>query len=153
MLANQVIEKARIRELIPHAGLMCLLDQVTEWDDKRIVCTSETHLNVDNPLRSNQQLPATALIEYGAQAMATHGGLVAMKYAQVIRSGYIASIRNVFIETSGDMSISSAPLYVKAEQQLSADGNMIYNFSVSTDQHRLISGRVTVVAIFDKPET
>ena len=45
------IYQAEIRTLIPHAGLMCLLDEVTRWDERSIVCISNTHRDPTNPLR------------------------------------------------------------------------------------------------------
>ena len=65
------------RTLIPHQGAMCLLDDVVAWDDQRIHARSDSHRRDDNPLRSDGRLRAVHLCEYGAQAMAVHGGLVA----------------------------------------------------------------------------
>ena len=62
------IEKAEIRALIPHAGLMCLLDRVLQWDDESIVCVSQTHRDSNNPLRRDRRLSALHAVEYGAQA-------------------------------------------------------------------------------------
>ncbi|MGH8502676.1 MAG: hypothetical protein ACREVE_09435, partial [Gammaproteobacteria bacterium] len=69
------VDKDAIRALIPHAGTMCLLDAVLEWDDESIHCTSETHRAADNPLRREGRLSALHAFEYGAQAVAVHGGL------------------------------------------------------------------------------
>ncbi len=52
------IGKADIRTLIPHSGLMCLLDSVIEWDDQSIICISNTHRDPANPLRREGQLSA-----------------------------------------------------------------------------------------------
>jgi len=46
------INKPEIRTLIPHSGLMCLLDSVTGWDDQSIICISNTHRDPANPLRA-----------------------------------------------------------------------------------------------------
>ena len=45
------INKAEIRTLIPHSDLMCLLDEVVQWDDQWIACVSNTHRDPANPLR------------------------------------------------------------------------------------------------------
>ncbi|PYK43074.1 MAG: 3-hydroxylacyl-ACP dehydratase, partial [Verrucomicrobia bacterium] len=45
---NAPIEKAEIRTLIPHAGSMCLLDSVLDWDDESIVCITNTHRDPTN---------------------------------------------------------------------------------------------------------
>jgi len=149
MLKNNIIEKQEICKLIPHDGLMCLLDKVIEWDEKRIVCCSETHQSADNPLRNDQGLPVTALIEYGAQAMAIHGGLLANKYHQVIHESYLASLRNVSIDEAGDVSSIKTMLYIEAIQHMSSQGNMIYTFSIKANQRKLVSGRATVIAVIN----
>jgi len=64
-----------ISSLVPHQGTMCLLERVIEWDDRRVVLETATHRSPSNPLRSNGRLRSLALCEYGAQAMAVHGGL------------------------------------------------------------------------------
>ena len=69
------INKAEIRTLIPHSGLMCLLDEVTQWDDRSITCVTNTHRDPANPLRRDGRLSALHAFEYGAQAAAVHGGL------------------------------------------------------------------------------
>ena len=143
----QVIGKDEIRELIPHAGQMCLLEKVIEWDDNRIVCSGDTHQNSDNPLRNDQGLPITALIEYGAQAMAIHGGIMAKKENRKIQSGYIATLRNVSITSVADASRIKTSLRVEAIKKMSSGGNMIYTFTVDTDQQRLICGQATVISV------
>ncbi len=67
----------RLLSLIPHQGAMCLLDRVVEWDKDRVLLATATHRAADNPLRLDGRLRAVHLCEYGAQAMAVHGGLSA----------------------------------------------------------------------------
>ena len=66
-----------IRSVIPHQGGMCLLERVLDWDESRIRLTTATHRSLENPLRNGGRLRSVHLCEYGAQAMAVHGGLVA----------------------------------------------------------------------------
>src|SRR2546429_9635671 len=53
---------------------MCLLDEVTRWDDRSIMSVSNTHRDPANPLRRQGRLSAVHAFEYGAQAAAVHGG-------------------------------------------------------------------------------
>ncbi|UCE90426.1 MAG: hypothetical protein JSW10_06340, partial [Pseudomonadota bacterium] len=71
------IERDELCSLIPHAGTMCLLHTVEQWDEVSIVCTAISHHEADNPLCSKGALGAVHALEYGAQAMAVHGGLLA----------------------------------------------------------------------------
>lgn len=61
-----------IAALIPHQGLMCLWQEVLEWDLERIVARSEGHRDPAHPLREGGRLHALHLCEYGAQLMAVH---------------------------------------------------------------------------------
>jgi len=68
-----------VSQFIPHSGRMALLDQVREYDEKRIVCATRSHLDPFNPLRIDNKLSAIHTIEYGAQAASTHTALTALK--------------------------------------------------------------------------
>ena len=140
-----VIDKATLCDLIPHAGEMCLLDEVAEWDEKHIVCRSRSHALANNPLRSEDGLHSVALLEYGAQAMAVHGGLLAQQQGEVIGNGYLASLRDISLADVKVDKIKEA-LLVEASCVMAQGGNMIYQFSVRAGKQELASGRATVVA-------
>src|SRR5438046_10586757 len=91
---NTPINKAEIRTLIPHAGSMCLLDNVFDWNDESIVCVTNTHRDEANPLRRNGRLSALHAFEYGAQAAAVHGGLRARSAGTAAARGYLAALRD-----------------------------------------------------------
>jgi predicted hotdog family 3-hydroxylacyl-ACP dehydratase len=55
---------------------MCLLESVEAWDDVTIRCLASTHRDQRNPLRFHGRLTASAGLEYAAQAMGAHVGLV-----------------------------------------------------------------------------
>ena len=90
-----MFNNSKLCELIPHSGTMCLIDSIDKWDDESIVCITSTHLKCNNPLLSEGVLPVSALIEYGAQAMAIHGALVANKSGERMQEGYLAALRDV----------------------------------------------------------
>src|SRR5574337_1263109 len=74
-----MLEKRDWASLIPHAGTMCLLDEVMDWNATRLHACSASHSRPDNPLRADGMLHAVNLCEYAAQAMAVHGEcLIAM---------------------------------------------------------------------------
>jgi predicted hotdog family 3-hydroxylacyl-ACP dehydratase len=75
MPTNTAIDANRIRELIPHAGTMCLLERVVGCDQTSIRCETRSHQNDNNPLRYKGRLSSVCGIEYAAQAMALHGAL------------------------------------------------------------------------------
>ena len=100
MSNSTAINKAEIRTLIPHSGLMCLLDEVTQWDDRSITCITNTHRDPANPLRRDGRLSSVHAFEYGAQAAAVHGGLRARLVGEIAPPGYLAALRDAELHTA-----------------------------------------------------
>lgn len=129
---------------IPHQGSMCLLESVTEWDDARIVCCASSHRALDNPLRADQQLGAACGIEYAAQAMAVHGALLAAPGSQVVRVGYLVSVRGARLHVSRLDDIA-ADLEIDAACITRSENNILYQFRIHAAGQRLLEGRAAVV--------
>jgi predicted hotdog family 3-hydroxylacyl-ACP dehydratase len=131
-----------IARLVPHAGAMCLLDEVLEWDDARIVCRARSHLDPGNPLRSAGALPALTGIEYAGQAMAAHGALCNRDARG--RIGYLVSVRDVVLEVArlddvaGDLIVSAARLSPSGRE-------LLYDFNLQALGRELVAGRALVV--------
>lgn len=140
-----LIARQALCALIPHAGDMCLLDTVESWDDTRIVCTSQSHRLTSNPLRENAQLASVHGLEYGAQAMAVHGGLLAGQRGERPRPGYLAALREVKLAVSRLDNIE-APLRIEAVCVVGGADSFMYEFSVSAAQQIVLSARATVIA-------
>ena len=138
------IDKAEIRTLVPHAGLMCLLDTVLKWDDESIVCASETHRDPANPLRRNGRLSALHAFEYGAQAAAVHGGLRARSAGVAAPPCYLAALRGAHLQVMRLDDIAS-PLEVRAHHLFGEAGNAIYECHVSAGDALLAEGRITIM--------
>jgi predicted hotdog family 3-hydroxylacyl-ACP dehydratase len=135
-----IVSSERLRLLIPHAGAMCLLDQVVHCDETTIRCTSLTHLDPANPLRSHNRLHAVCGIEYAAQAMALHGALMKPGRAS---GGYLASVRDVHWRAPRLDNVRTE-LQVEATC-LSADANAaIYRFRLCARDAELLHGRASV---------
>src|SRR5262245_26806280 len=84
-----------VAALIPHQGTMCLLERVLEWDRDHIVLATATHRSPTNPLLLDGRLRSIHLCEYGAQAMAVHGGLSAQADGRRAQPGFLVSLRDV----------------------------------------------------------
>lgn len=141
-----MIEHDELCRLIPHSGKMCLLERVIRWDSSAIECETSSHLLPDNPLRREASLSSVNLVEYGAQAMAVHGGLLAREQGGRLGNGYLAALREVQISQL-DISRIGDKLHIMAERLISQDGNLIYRFRVTADDACLMQGRATVVAL------
>lgn len=125
---------------LPHAGRMCLLERLEDWDEDSIVCIATSHRDPANPLRAHDRLHAVCGVEYAAQAMALHGGLLnAADTTPAV--GYLASVRDLKLDIE-DLSGIAADLRIRA-QRLSGDaGGFIYEFDIRADGRLLVSGRV-----------
>lgn len=137
------LDRAGIASLIPHAGRMCLLDEILEWDSARITCRAAGHRAPDHPMAEDGRLGASAGIEYACQAMAAHGRLTAPPGA-ASAAGFLASIRDASFcvdrldRLQGDLLISA--------ERLLGDGNrVIYGFGITCDGTTVVQGRAAVV--------
>ena len=138
------LDAAAIRSLIPHADRMCLLDEVLEWDADHVVCSAVSHRDPEHPLAVDGRLAALHLIEYGAQAMAVHGGLLARAVGQSAPPGMLVSVRNACftVERLDDVP---APLIVRAVRRIAGATGWLYDFEAEGGGHRLGHGRVSVI--------
>lgn len=131
--------------LIPHAGNMCLLDAVRHFDDATIHAVSSSHRHANHPLRSERGLHAVHLAEYGAQATAVHGALVARaRGVEKVRPGRLVSLREfeLNVETldglPGALEVTALCLYAD-------EGGAQYSFRIEHADTLLASGRVAVI--------
>lgn len=139
-----MLARAELAALIPHSGSMCLLDSVLEWTAETIRCETRTHLNPENPLRRHNELAALHLTEYGAQAMAIHGALLARGGAQ---PGMLGALRDIRLHV-GRIDDLPGALIVAATRRLARSDGLIYDFSVAlsgTPTRALCEGRISVV--------
>jgi predicted hotdog family 3-hydroxylacyl-ACP dehydratase len=154
------IDRAAIAALIPHAGAMCLLDGVLAWNRTSIACRASSHRATDNPLAADGRLDVVCGVEYAAQAMAVHGGLVGAGcqpgagYYPGARcqpgagrrpaAGYLASLRDVVCSVDR-LDRLEGDLLVTAELLIADAGRVIYRFNVTCDDRPVLSGRAAVV--------
>ena len=142
-----LIGRPEIAALIPHAGRMCLLDRVLAWDGKHIICGASSHRAADNPLALHGRLDALCGIEYAAQAMAVHGGLLAEGPRPA--AGYLASLRDVTLCVDR-LDLLEDDLLTTAELLIRDGLRVIYRFDLTCAAKPVLCGRAAVV-IDDRP--
>ena len=136
--------RAAIEALVPHAGAMCLWDEVVSWDGDRIVLHADNHRDPAHPLRSGGRLRALHLCEYGAQAMAVHGGLRARAGGGVARPGLLVALRGVVLHVDRIDDLPG-PLEGVAEQLAHSPDSQQYAFRISHAGTLLAEGRAAVM--------
>ncbi|GAA4855976.1 phosphotransferase [Luteimonas vadosa] len=139
-----MIGRAAIEALVPHAGAMCLWDEVLDWDGARIRLRAGTHRAPDHPLRSGGQLRAVHLCEYGAQAMAVHGGLRAQAAGGQARPGMLVALRGVELSVTRIDDLAGA-LECEAEVLVEAEASQQYGFRILHAGALLAEGRAAVM--------
>ena len=138
-----LIARNELTTLIPHAGAMCLLDGVLEWNQTSIRCQSRTHRNLDNPMRRDDRLHAVCGIEYVSQAMAAHAALGNREKSRA-RKGYLASVRSFALFVTR-LDTIEGDLIVEAHQVTAEDQRALYDFRISAQEQTLMTGRAAAV--------
>jgi predicted hotdog family 3-hydroxylacyl-ACP dehydratase len=133
---------SELRDLIPHAGNMCLLDRIVARSDAGIECAARSHTSPDHPLRSGGQLSALHLVEYAAQAMAAHGAL----RAGGLQRGMLAALREVRLHVDRIDSID-AELRVHATRRIVQPSGSLYDFRVEANGRLLCEGRIAIALV------
>ena len=134
-----------IHKLIRHSGKMCLLNCILAYDNEHIICSSTSHEDKDNPLRTSDGLSAIHGIEYGAQAIALHGRLM----NSLGRVGYLVAVRDfeTDVEWLHDMF---GPIRVTATVAMQNESGATYCFSIEVGDRMLVSGRLTIAFVADR---
>ena len=137
------LRKEEIGRLLPHGASMCLLESVADWDDLTISCLTSTHRDPKNPLRFKGRLTASAGLEYAAQAMGAHVGLVDGDRRTQHGIGLVGGVRDVVFATDRLDDLAGS-LTVKARRMVEGENGYMYHFIVAHGTSTLIEGRASI---------
>ncbi|WP_372016778.1 phosphotransferase [Pseudoxanthomonas sp. 10H] len=143
-MSAPVLDRAGILALVPHQGAMCLWDQVVAWDDQRIRLRAGNQGDPAHPLRARGRLHALALCEYGAQAMAVHGGLLAAGQGGRAPAGVLVALRDVELAVARIDDLDGA-LEGEAELVAASAASQQYAFRIHHGGRLLARGRAAAV--------
>ncbi len=139
-----MIGREAILGLVPHQGSMCLWDGVVGWDAAGVRLRTAGHRAADHPLRSGGRVRALHLCEYGAQAMAVHGGLRARAGGGAARPGMLVALRGVTLHVARIDDLAG-DLEGEARVLVEADGSQQYAFAIRHAGVLLAEGRAAVI--------
>jgi predicted hotdog family 3-hydroxylacyl-ACP dehydratase len=142
--APVLLHRDEIAALVPHAGTMCLWDEVLAWDDTTLRMRAHNHRDPAHPLRSDGVLRALHLCEYGAQAMAVHGGLLARQAGGHAAPGMLVALRGIELHVA---RIDDLPGAIECEAAVIArsDDSQQYGFRIRHGGMLLAEGRAAVM--------
>jgi predicted hotdog family 3-hydroxylacyl-ACP dehydratase len=123
---------------------MCLLERIVTRGERGMTLATRTHASPANPLRHSGRLRAIHLCEYGAQAMAVHGGLAARDAGCTLRPGLLVSLREVVLSADYVESLDGE-LLVEVERLEAGAAGMQYAFRVTHGGTELARGRAAVI--------
>lgn len=139
-----MIDRAAIEAMIPHKGAMCLWDEVLAWDARSVRLRSSGHRDPAHPLRSDGLLRAVHLCEYGAQAMAVHGGLRGASAGGEPKVGFLVALRNVELRVARIDDLADA-LECEAELLAESAASQQYAFRIVHAGQIVAEGRAAVM--------
>ena len=139
-----MIGREQILRLVPHQGAMCLWDEVLAWDAHAVHLCARNHTDPAHPLRSGGRLHAVHLCEYGAQAMAVHGGLRARDSGGRAAAGVLVALRGVALHVSRIDDLDG-PLEAHAQMLVEGEGSQQYAFEIHHAGVLLAQGRAAVM--------
>ncbi|MCF7221695.1 phosphotransferase [Marilutibacter chinensis] len=141
--AGVALDRAGILARVPHQGAMCLWDAVLDWDAQRIRLQADSHRDAGHPLRHRGRLASVHLCEYGAQAMAVHGGLLAHGDGRRPRAGLLVALRAVELEVARIDDLAE-PLIGEAVRIADTAAGQLYAFRIEHAGGTIAQGRALV---------
>lgn len=138
-----------IANLVPHAGPMCLLEEVVAWDEFRAHCRTAGYWRTGHPLARAGRLSAVLCIEYAAQAAAVHGGLLARAQDDVDpgrkAAGRLVALKGCKWEREALAAAAlDQALDVRVDRHLGGPAGSIYGFAIDSGNRILVTGRLTI---------
>jgi len=137
------LTKEELSTFLPHAGAMRLIDRVESWDATTIRCHTRSHHDQGNPLRQGTRLEAVTGLEYAAQAMGVHVGLLNRTRSTDGSIGYVGALRDVMLGVD-QLDEYPTELTIDARRLFEGDNSFMYQFSISSGGRDVMTGRASI---------
>ena len=137
------LTKDDLSTFLPHTGAMRLIDLVESWDATTIRCRTQSHRDVANPLRQGGRLDAVTGLEYAAQAMGVHVGLLNRERSTEGLIGYVGGVKDVVLSVD---RLDDCPdeLTIEVSRLFEGGESFMYQFSISSGGHNMMTGRASI---------
>lgn len=128
-----------IEQLLPHAGKMMLLDRVLDYDEESMI--ARVVVRSDGLFGEDGTVPAWLGIEYMAQTVAAHGGLMCRLAGKPLNPGFLLGTRRYHCN-AGALAAGSV-LIVKIRRLIEDQGLGVFDCQITGDGVE-ISARLSV---------
>ena len=136
-----------LAKLIPHRGVMCLLDAILEWDEHRILCESACNADRLSALAVDGRVSPLIGIELAAQAIAAHAALLS---GDSSRNGFLARVRDCAVRCD---RLDKLPLlHIHAEEIATSSTALSYRFELRSEDAIVLAG-TTLIALSQQPSS
>ncbi|MCK5924470.1 MAG: hypothetical protein KAG10_01110 [Methylococcales bacterium] len=142
MTPNNPLLKADFKALVPHSGDMLLIDSVKKWSTTSITTGSYSHQKTNHPLRLKGVLSSLHLIEYGAQTIALHCGLLSGKSQE----GFLAAVKEAHFYVDEVQDLADE-LQIDATIEHQATQGAVYQLKITANGKLLLSAQITVIHV------
>jgi predicted hotdog family 3-hydroxylacyl-ACP dehydratase len=137
------LTKEDLNAFLPHTGAMRLIDLVESWDATTIRCRTRSHRDGTNPLRQDGRLDAVTGLEYAAQAMGVHAGLLNRARSPEGLIGYVGGVKDVLLSVDR-LDDCPGELTINATRVFEGDNSFMYQFSISSGGQAVMTGRASL---------
>lgn len=128
-----------VREFLPHTGNMVLLDRILEVGDNYLIALAE--VRGDGWLLGNEYfVPASAGLEYMAQAIAAYVGYNAKQNNQPVRLGFLLGTRQY--TSSVDKFAVGEQLIIQVEKIMQDELLGVFDCTIKSE-HVEIKAKIT----------
>jgi predicted hotdog family 3-hydroxylacyl-ACP dehydratase len=117
---------------------------VVSWVGGGSALRARNHADPRHPLRDGAGLRGLHLCEYGAQAMAVHGGLRAREAGGAAKPGLLVALRAIELHVARIDDLPG-PLDCIAEVLIDSDSGWQYAFRIHHGETLLAEGRAAVM--------
>ena len=118
-----------VAELLPHDGNMVLIDRVVDYDQESLV--AEVEVRDDGLFGDGKTIPAWIGIEYMAQTVAAHGGMMCQLAGKPINLGFLLGTRR-YTSNISDFTVGTQ-LTVKVKRIIEDQGLGVFSCHISGD--------------------
>jgi len=115
-----------VADLLPHDGNMVLLDRVLEYDQESLI--AEVQVRDDGLFGDGKTVPSWLGIEYMAQTVAAHGGMMCHLAGKPINLGFLLGTRR-YSPNVAEFSVGTC-LTIKVERIIEDQGLAVFECQI-----------------------